>query len=461
MAGLSEQKIEIVRTLVRSAPDRVVGGLQAALMHAAGDPTLSSVRLLVEVELADRKLRNAVLAPIAPLCVGDGSAEGILRFPAGVLGAIWRGLRAQCPHEVEIAAALLLDYRANETSADPLDDLVRRAAAGLRSGEHRDFRRALDLADAARPGGGGELCACLDLAPIVREATHKLPDWIGRSSEERSAAARLAFKDAVEISEDAGPRFFEMLAGQLPKPWMILRIISAVMDRPSEAYLAATDLAVFALRVMDDIDRGLGEVRHLDPDAGVEAALGLAKTVELLTLQAHQLDESIELTRESAWGKRVAEQKKALASVVENRLREAEKAMLAALPRHPVRVARAMKDLPRLNTPPDPAATARAVTLLSFVEEIRNSANYGGFASMRAKLLEKLGEALDAYVEEVLELMRRNEVEDVEIAYSFLDQAATFGGLVRDKRAGDIIRRRSAAARASAAAEDEDEDEAL
>jgi hypothetical protein len=57
--------------------------------------------------------------------------------------------------------------------------------------------------------------------------------------------------------------------------------------------------------------------------------------------------------------------------------------------------------------------------------------------------------------------MRRNEVEDVEIAYSFLDQAATFGGLVRDKRAGDIIRRRSAAARASAAAEDEDEDEAL
>jgi hypothetical protein len=252
------------------------------------------------------------------------------------------------------------------------------------------------------------------------------------------------------VSEDAGPRFFEMLAGQLPQPWMVLRIISAVMDRPHQSYLAASELAVFALRVMDDIDRGLAEVGRFDPDAGPVAARALAKRVEVITLQISQVDESIELARETGWGKRLADQKKTLASVVENRLREAEKAMLAALPRHPVRVARVMKDVPRLTAPPEAAVTGRAIALLTFAEEIRNSANYGGFASMRAKLLEELGEALDLYVEEVLDMMRHNEVEHPSIGQSFMNLAATFNGLVRDRRAADIVRRRAAAASASA-----------
>lgn len=446
MAGLSEDKIEIVRTLVRSAPDRVVGRLQAALMNAGADPALSSVRRLVEVEAADRRLRNTVLAPIAPLCVGDGSAPDMLRFPAATLGAIWRGLKTQCPHEVEFAAAVLIDFLPDESSPDPFDDLVRRAAAGLRAREQADFRRAAELADGARAYGAAELCACLDLAAVVREASLRLTEWTGRASEERTAAARLAYKDAVRISEDAGPRFFEMLAGQLPQPWMVLRIISAVMDRPHQTYLAASELAVFALRLMDDIDRGLDEVGHFDPDAGPAAARALAKTVELITLQINQIDESIELVRETGWGKRLADQKKTLAKVVENRLREAEKAMLAALPRHPMRVARVMKDVPRFTSPPDRTVTGRAIALLSFAEAIRNSANYGGFASMRAMLLEELGVALDTYVEEALDMMRHNEVEDPSIGQSFLDLAATFNGLVRDRRAAEIVRRRAAAA---------------
>jgi hypothetical protein len=393
-----------------------------------------------------------VFAPIAPLCVGAGEGEDILRFPAGVLGGLWRGLRALYPHEVEFAGAVLVDYRPDETSTEPFDDLVRRAAEGVRAGTQPDFRRAAALADSVRQNGAAELGACLDLSPIVREASLRLSEWIGRASEEHAAAARLAYKDAVAVSDDAGPRYFEMLAGQLPHPWMILRIISAVMDRPTEAFLAATELAVFARRVMDDIDVGLTRVRHLDADAGPEAARALAKTVETITMQASQLDESVELARDTGWGKRLAEQKKSLAAVVENRLRETEKAMMAAIPKHPVRVARAMKDLPRLDAPPDAAVTARAVALLTFVEEIRTSANYGGFASMRAKLLERLGEELDAYVEEVLDMLRHNEIEQLPVAQAYMDLAATFNSLVRDRRAGDIVRRRTAAAMATLAA---------
>ena len=64
MVTLSDRKIEIVRTLVESAPDRIVGGLQRALAATNGDTVLASVKLLVEAEAADRLLRNTVFQPV-------------------------------------------------------------------------------------------------------------------------------------------------------------------------------------------------------------------------------------------------------------------------------------------------------------------------------------------------------------------------------------------------------------
>jgi len=49
MAALNERKIAIVRTLVESAPDRVVGRLQEALVDSGGDSALAGVKRLVEI----------------------------------------------------------------------------------------------------------------------------------------------------------------------------------------------------------------------------------------------------------------------------------------------------------------------------------------------------------------------------------------------------------------------------
>ena len=56
MVALSDRKLEIVRTLVQTAPDSIVGGLRAALQETSGDTVLSSVRQLVEAEAQDRAL---------------------------------------------------------------------------------------------------------------------------------------------------------------------------------------------------------------------------------------------------------------------------------------------------------------------------------------------------------------------------------------------------------------------
>ncbi|WP_340645559.1 hypothetical protein [Phenylobacterium sp.] len=450
MPGLSDRKIEIVRHLVESAPDKIVGGLQNALAAASGDSVLAGVRRLVESEVADRRLRNAVLSPIAPLCVAGAVEQGHISFPPRVMALIWRGLKDSCPTEVLKAERTLADYRADETSTEPFDLLVTAAADGLREREQRDFAAAADLADASREGGAELLLSCLALSPIIRDAILRLPDWISRTTEERAAAARLAYKDAVAISDDAGPRFFEMLAAQLAEPWTILRIVSAVMDHPTEQYLAASEFSVFAEQLMDEIDKNLTKVAQLDLSGGPEAGRGAGAVVELITLQIAEIENSIQLGKEGGWGGRVQKQKKALAAVVEGRLRESDKVIGLALPSHKVRVARVMKSLPRLTGAPDEKAVTRATTLLTFIEAVRSSANYGGFASTRAKVVETVGETIDDYVEEALSLLRDGEVPDLEEARVFLGVAADFSTLLRDPRTGDVIRRRATAALAVA-----------
>ncbi|MDP3853357.1 hypothetical protein [Phenylobacterium sp.] len=446
MAGLPDAKINIIRNLVEHAPDKVVTGLHNALAAAEGDTALAGVRRVVEAEVADRNLRNRVLEPIAPLFAGDPADKSRIVFPKAALALLWRGLKAQAAVETARAARALDEYRPGDSSTEPFDLLALMAADGLRAAEQRDFIAAIAAIEQARPGGTQQMLACLALGPVVRQATLRLPEWIGRFTEEHAAAARVAYKDAILEADDAGPRFFEMLAAQLAEPWMILRVVSAVMDRPTESYLAGSELAVFAVRLMENIDANLKRVADFDLNSGVPGGLAAAATVETLTHQITEIESSIELSRESGWGLRVQKQKQTLAAVVEGRLRELDKVLGQALPNHKVRVARTMRTEPRLTLAPDLKLVDRCRTLLAFAEAIRPSANYGGFASTRAKVMEQAGETLDNYVEEVLSLVRDDEVPDREIAARFLQIAAEFAAPIHEPRAGDIVRRRAATA---------------
>lgn len=445
MAGLPDAKIDIVRTLVASAPDKVVSGLRNALASAEGDTALAGVRRVVEAEVADRNLRNKVLEPIAPLFAADPQ-PGRLTFPLRALPLLWRGLRELAPADVAAAGFVLADYEPGVTSTEAFDALTERLAEAIELGGQRDIDAAVAVVEGAAAGGAKVLLSCLSIGPVVRRATLKLPEWISRTTQERAAAARLAYRDACRNGDDLGPRFFEMLGAQLAEPWTVLRIVSAVMDRPTEGYLAGSELSVFATRLMDSVDANLHAVASFDLNGGAAAGRAAAASVEVLTLQITELENAIDLAREGGWGGRIQKQKQRLASVVEGRLRELAKLQNAAMPSHKVRVAGAMVSEPQLASPPDPKLVERCRSLLSFAEGIRASANYGGFASTRAKVMEKAGEALDQYVEDVLALVRDNETAEREIAGRYLQVAAEFAGLIHEPRASEIVRRRAATA---------------
>jgi hypothetical protein len=446
MVALNEHKIAIVRTLVEAAPDRVVGRLQAALIDSGGDSALAGVRRLVEVEAKDRRLRNAVLAPIAPMFVGDGASARHLVFPGRALSSLWRGLKDLAPDIIASIEAVMDEKGFEELHGRSFDALTRLSASALRAREQRDFFVAAELCDRARPGGAETLAGCIDLAPVVRKAIVRLPDWIGHSGEDTAAASRLAYKDAVAIAEDAGPRFFEMISAQLSPPWMVLRVISAVMDKPTERYLADSEAGGFGERVMTEIDEALVAIGKLDLDAGPEAGRRAGKLVELIARQTTEMEACIELSREHGWGHRIVNQRKTLASVVEGRLHEAEKMAAAALPTEMASKQRMRRNLPRLTVAPDPRAVVRAKTLLTFTQEIRSSANYAGFSAAHAKTLENVGAMLDHYVEDVLDFIKTGDVEDVGIASALLAVAADFCQMVRDDKASALIRRRAAVA---------------
>lgn len=447
MAALSERKIEIVRSLVAAAPDKVVTALKAALAQTGDDSPLAPVRRLVTAEAADRNLRNIVLQPIAPMCVGDGKDPHSVVFPGRVLGCLWQGLKAIAPHEIEEAALALYDFRPGESSTEPFDLPVRLATEALRAGEPQPFREAAELCDLARPGGAAQLLRCLELSPVVRRAIIRLPEWTAHFGDDIVAAARIVYRDAVAVAEDAGPCFFDMLAAQLPHPWMVLRIISAVMDKPTERYLADSELGGFGERVMSDIDAAIHAITRIDVDGGPAVALAMSNVVELITLQTAELEATIELDREHGWGHRIVKQKIALASAVEGRMREADRYVALSLPTLPEKIKRVVRSVPRLTLPVDPKAVARAITLLSFARDVRNSADFGGFAAMRAKLLEKTGEMLGRYLDELADLIKTGDAGDMEVVQGFLDVVAKFNAIVRDDKAAEPLRRRIAAIR--------------
>jgi hypothetical protein len=444
MGQLSEAKLGIVRRLIEQSPDSAVRNLLRALgADGPHDASLTLVQQLLEAEAADRSARNAALAPIAPLCGPSGLISG-LRFPARTLGLIWKALKQVAPGLVLAARDCAENRRIGDTAPEVFDQLCARTAAGLRQ-SGGPFEAAAVAADEC--AGRAVLAGCLDIAPMARYGLEQMPQWLGRMDGEKAAKLRLTYRDVCAVADDAGPRFFEMLTAHLTEPWLILRVIAGVMDHPHEAYVSGSELGVFGDRVLADIDRRLVEIAAFKPTSGRQSAHAVARTVHLVTVETAEIEQSFQLAADGAWGRRVVKQKKQFAETIEALLRTADRAVAGALPLQTVRMGpRTVKGVPRLTHAPEPQQVERALTLLTFMSDVRSSASAGGFASARAKVIEGLEHRLDSYVEDVLAEIHADDGVDHDRARAFLEIAAELCSLTRDEKAAQIVRRRAAAA---------------
>jgi hypothetical protein len=446
MAGVAANKLLMVRKLVETAPDAALRSLELALAGpAGGQGALAAVRGLVEDETAARYVRNTVLAPIVPLCAKRDTEQ--TSFPPRTLTLLWSALKAQAPQQVEEAAARCNPWDLEEGPPEVFGELCKIASKGLRAQTEPGFQALDAICDI------DELASCLELSHIVRAALPKLQEWVSKMSEERASSARLAYKDACAIRPDAGPLLFEMLAAHLPDDWRILRVISAVMDRPGDKFWASSEVSVFGERVLADIELNIDFINAFDPAKGEAEGRKAAYAAQRVAQQITELEQAVNLAKEGPWGRRVVKFKQAIAQAVEARMNAAEKELLAALPLRPISIlgGKKGKGVPQLTAEPDDVQTRRLTAVLVFIAEVRGCALQSGYGSSRAKVLEKLNGRLDQYIEDILHIVRTGDGGDQGLARLYVDLAAGYIAYSRDEKTAEIVRRRAAAAMAAAA----------
>jgi len=446
MTKLTDVQISVLSSLFGAVPNGAVETLERALAcEAAQGGAIAEVHGLIAAEAADRRMRAHAFGPISALCRPSNQTPA--RFPAEVLRPVWKAVCAVRPEMVErlrYADARRADPEASR-ELEACDHLCAAAAEGLRA-PGDEFVAAVEVLRARKPEGPEEFASMLDLAPVARRAVERLPDWVGRPSEEKSAAMRLAYRDAVALADDAGPRLFDILYANMPEPWLVLRVLSAVMDHPQDRYVAVSELAHVGEAVLDDIDRRLAAFREFNPADGHAAGVAAGAMLHVVSQEIAEFETSIELSKEGVWGKRVAKQKQSLALLAETRLGQIEKAIDAALPQQAVRLGRILKGHPKLVADPDRLAQRKAEGLLAFFANCRSSANQSGYGSARAKVGEMLEERLDEYIENLLETLRSEEVEAPDRVKAYMEVAARFVDVAQGEQAGQLVRRRAAAA---------------
>lgn len=440
MAAIAAHKLHLIRTLVETAPDAALRSLELALSSAGATGSLAAVRGLVEDETANRFVRNNILSPIVPLCAVR--REGQVQFPAAVLPRLWRALKSVAPSRVEDAAAKCNPWDLENGVPDVFDDLCKTAASGLRDPENAAFDSVRSICDPE------QLALCLQLSAITRSCLPKLSEWVSRMSDERAAAARLAYRDACRISEDAGPLMLDILSAHLPDDWRIMRVISAVMDRPSDRYLASSEVKMFGERILAEIDAAILLVEEFKFADGEKAGREAAQAAHKVQLQIVEFQQSVDVAKDGPWGKRLARHKQAMAKACEARMDQADKTLEAALPTRPISMLakKGGKGAAKLTEEPDEAMIRRAQSALAFIAELRSCADKAGYGSSRNKILEKLNGRLDPYIEDVLHVARTGDGGDSGLAVKYLDVAAGFIAYTRDDKTAEIVRRRAAAA---------------
>ncbi len=440
MAAIAAHKLQIIRMLVETAPDSALRSLEMALSGVGSTGSLAQVRGLVEGETSERSARNSILAPLAPLCAVRG--PGYVSFPTRTLSLLWKALKATAPQRVEEAAAQCNPWDLEHGAPDVFDELCKMAARGLRDPDQAAFDAVRDL------GVTEELGHCLDLSTIVRQALPKLSEWVSRMSSERAAAARLAYRDACKIREDSGARLFDILAAHLPDDWRILRVISAVMERPSDRYLASSEVSAFGERILADIEESIDQIRTFDLNKGEKMAREAALRAQRVALQVTEFEQSVDLNKDGPWGRRLIRYKQQIAKEVDLRMSGADKELAEALPTRPISflAGKGGRGVPKLAEAPHEDLIRRASAILAFIADLRPCAAQSGYGATRLKTLEKLNARLDQYIEDVLYAARTGEGGDPTIAQQYLDITAGFIVYTRDEKTAEIVRRRAAAA---------------
>lgn len=439
MAGLSVAKRSAIQHLVRSAPDPVLRMLASAFKGVSGEGA-ALVRNSVEHEATGRQVRAAVFAPMAPMFAPRTDGVEAPSYPAAVLTRLWLELNSRHREAVAEAAAAVAAARYDDPPAPVYDQLCLAAARLL-----RDKEAAIWPDERA-----GELAACFDLAPLARRAAERLDQWTGKPTDDAATSFRLLLKDTTRVAEDGTPRILEILLAHLSNAALILRVIALVRGGADERLLAESELAGFGERLFDALDKRMERIAAFRPAHGAEKARRTAEDLAWCAGVTEELNLTLDLDEDGAWGRRVAHARERLNKQMAALLRPCERLVDKALPLERVRIAGSMtRDEPMLTAPLDGPEVQEALAMLTLFHAVHKTAQAIGCGGLRGQIVEALTTRILTYADELIAALNTGETPDETHVRALAELAAVFLGLARDEDAARTVRRRVAVAGAS------------
>jgi len=439
MSGLSVAHRVALTALLARCPDAALRAVSAAVTPLPGDRA-DELRMIVAEEARDRARRSLVLAPLLPMFRSRADGLAAMAFPPEVLPRLWRLVREREPH-------LLFYLDQDEPSPAPVADrFCQAAAAAVRDQPDLVWPSGGD--DAARRQGLDDLAACLDLAHLARRGLRSLQIWLKRPDADQTAELRLLLKDCADVHADGAQRVLEILFAHLDDAVLILRIvIQTSSSAGQEGFLSESELAGFVDRLIVGIDVRAHRIEAFRPDAGAAGVKGLIADLDWCAAVLGELDVTLTLNPQSAWGMSVRDARLSIARRLSGLFRAAYKAVDAALPLERVHIAgRMTRKAPRLSTPTDGAAVDAALSLLKLVGSARGPASTYGCESDRKSLVDDLTARLTDYADEVLHLVNDGEAEDEVHALTLVELSARCLDRIDAVDAARTVRRRAAVA---------------
>jgi len=151
MGRLSEAKLGTVRLLIEQAPDSTLRSLESALAASSGQDELGDLlHGMCRSERADRRARQTVFAPIAPLARKAEQRFSGLSFPPDILKLIWRGIKQIEPERVAMAVAEA-NQPPSEEPSPVFDELCLACVEALRDPDAVAFEPARQRLHRPRP----------------------------------------------------------------------------------------------------------------------------------------------------------------------------------------------------------------------------------------------------------------------------------------------------------------------
>ena len=439
MAGLTVAHRAALAALLERCPDPMLRTVSAAVAPLAGGKA-AELRIMLADEVKDRKRRNLALAPLVPMFRARKDGIAAITFPSQALPRLWKIASRREP-------ALLGRLDDDDPSVIAVADRICQSAAAV-------VRDQPDLVwppgddETARQTGLADLAACLDLTHLARRGLPSLATWLKRPDGDQIAELRLLLKDCAGVHLDGAQRVLEILFAHLDDAVLILRIVTQTsLAAGREGFLSESELAGFVDRLIAGVDVRAQRIEAFKPRTDLAQVAAVIADLNWCAGVLGELDVTLSLNPQSAWGKSVRDARVAIARRLSGLLRAADKAVDEALPLERVQIAgRMTRKAPRLTTPIAGPEVDAALGLLKLVGSVRGPASTFGCEADRKTLVDDLTDRLSDHADQALRMINDGEAEDEAHALDLVELSARFLDLIDAVEPARTVRRRAAVA---------------